>query len=118
GLMFDCRFAHTFAAAGTYTVEVADSRFRGSEHMAYVLRVGRFPEGRVVVPSTVRPGESLALSVPGAEPFTQPVTIPKDAAPGGFFQELRRPGDQAAAWAPVQVAPYPNTLEQEPDDGP
>ena len=45
GLMFDCRFAHTFEKSGTYTIEVRDTRFRGSDHLVYVLRVGRFPEG-------------------------------------------------------------------------
>ena len=45
GLMFDCRFAQTFEKAGTYTIEVRDTRFRGSDHMVYVLRVGRFPGG-------------------------------------------------------------------------
>ena len=37
GLMFDCRFAHTFEQTGTYTIEVADTRFRGisAETMSY-----------------------------------------------------------------------------------
>ena len=58
GLMFDCRFAHTFETTGTYTIEIQDTRFRGSDHLVYVLRVGRFPEGRVACPSTVRAGDS------------------------------------------------------------
>ena len=40
GLMFDFRFAHTFETAGTYTIEIHDTRFRGSEHQVYVLRIG------------------------------------------------------------------------------
>ena len=66
GLMFDCRFAHTFEKTGTYTIEVRDTRFRGSDHLVYVLRVGRFPEGRVAFPSTIRAGDSVSvLSIPG-----------------------------------------------------
>ncbi len=118
GLIFDCRFAQTFEQAGRYTIEVADTRFRGSDHLTYVLRVGRFPEGRVAFPSTIRPGETLALSIPGVDSFTQPATSPKATAPEIVFQELRRPRDQASAWVPLQVSPYPNTLEQEPNDTP
>ncbi len=118
GLMFDCRFAHTFAKPGTYTIEIRDSRFRGSDHLVYVLRVGRFPEGRVAFPSAVTAGESLSLGMPGDDPFTQPVAIPKSTASASFFQEVRRPDDQASAWVPIQVSTYSNTLEQEPNDIP
>ncbi|MFO0953761.1 MAG: hypothetical protein U0835_21915 [Isosphaeraceae bacterium] len=117
GLMFDCRFAHTFEKAGKYTVEVADTRFKGSEHVAYVLRVGRFPEGRVALPSTARPGESVALSVPGEETFSQKLEAPASGrAPGGFFQEVRRSGDQAPSWVSMQTSPYASVIESEPND--
>src|SRR5258707_429152 len=55
GLYFDCRFEHTFTAAGTYVVAVRDARFHGSEHGFYVLRMGRFPAARVAVPAAVVP---------------------------------------------------------------
>lgn len=116
GLMFDCRFAHTFEKPGTYTIEVHDTRYHGSDHLVYVLRVGRFPEGRVAFPSTIRAGDALALSLPGEAGFTQQVAIPSGTAPGTFFQEFRRAGDQASAWVPLQISPYSNTLEQEPND--
>jgi hypothetical protein len=116
GLIFDSRFAQTFERAGRYTIEVNDSRFQGSEHLAYVLRIGRFPEGRVALPSTVRAGDAVALSIPGADRFTQRVAIPERAPSERFFQELRRPGDQASAWVPLQVSPYSNTLEKEPNE--
>jgi hypothetical protein len=118
GLMFDCRFAHTFELTGTYTIEVRDTRYRGSDHLFYVLRVGGFPEGRAALPSTIRPGESLSVSIPGDDLFAQQVAIPKTSAPASFFQELRRPRDQASAWVPIQVSKYSSTVEQEPDDDP
>ena len=46
GLYFDCRFAHMFAAGGTYTVEMRDARFHGDEHGLWVLRMGKFPAVR------------------------------------------------------------------------
>jgi hypothetical protein len=116
GLMFDCRFAHQFAQAGTYTVEISDTRFRGSEHNVYVLRMGRFPEGRVACPSTINAGQAVELGLPGCGTFTQRVTVPGATPSGAYFQELRRAGDQASAWVPVQVSAYPSILEREPDD--
>ena len=81
GLMFDCRFAHTFETTGTYTIEIQDTRFRGSDHLVYVLRVGRFPEGRVALPSTVRPGDSVTLSLPGEQGASVRVAIPDRNGP-------------------------------------
>jgi hypothetical protein len=118
GLMFDCRFAHTFENSGNYTIEVRDTRFRGSDHLVYVLRIGRFPEGRVAFPSTVRAGDSVSVRVPGVDGLTQTIVIPSDAGPRTFFQALRRTADQASTWVRVQVSPYGNTLEQEPNDSP
>jgi hypothetical protein len=118
GLMFDCRFAHTFQAAGTYTIELRDTRFRGSDHLVYVLRIGRFPEQRVVLPSTVRPGDSLALSLGGDADSSVPVSIPKNIAPGSFYQELRRVGDQASVWVPLRISSYANSIEKEPNESP
>jgi len=60
GLFFDCRFAHRFARAGRYTVEVRDSRFRGSEHWGWILRMGRFPAARVALPAVPRPSRPRA----------------------------------------------------------
>lgn len=79
GLYYDSRFEHEFAEAGTYTVEVRDARFRGSEHHPYVLRIGRFPPQRVAVPA--------------AEKI--------DRLPGAFFKETRRTGDDGSAWLPM-----------------
>jgi hypothetical protein len=118
GLMFDCRFAHTFETTGTYAIEVQDARFRGSDHVVYVLRVGRFPEGRVALPSTVRPGDSVTLNLPGEQSASVRVKIPKDTAFGTFWQELRRTGDQASVWVPLRTSPYSIVLEREPNEGP
>ena len=73
GLYFDCRFEHTFTEAGTYTVEMRDSRFHGSEHGFYVLRMGRFPAARVAVPMVVRPGKRTELRLPELIGFDVPV---------------------------------------------
>src|SRR5262249_19889294 len=111
GLCFDCRFSHTFEAAGTYIVEVRDSRFRGSDRIGYILRMGSFPVARVSLPSTVRPGERTALVFPqlGREPLEWEVPIHLPAGP--FYFGFRRARDEASAWLPLQVGDAPGVLE-------
>jgi len=115
GLYFDCRFEHVFKDAGTYTVEVRDSRFHGSENWQYVLRMGRFPAARTALPTTVRPGKHVYLRLPEVD-----ATIGFDAAAdlpaGPFFAALRRPDDEGSAWVPLEAADADVTVEQEPND--
>lgn len=82
GLYFDFRFEHTFAKAGTYTLEVRDARLKASEHHHYVLRVGTFPAERVALPNAVA----------------------AERLPGAFFSQVKRSGDSGTAWLPVAVA--------------
>lgn len=89
GLYFDFRFAHTFAKAGTYTLEVRDARLKASEHHHYVLRVGKFPANRV--------GDPPALVVP-------------DGLAGTAFRTSRNPGDDGSAWVPVAETRDPITV--------
>ena len=96
-------------------IQVCDSRFRGSDHWhmccawAGSRRLGWPPVGR---PG----GRRRRVERAGSERFTQRVVVPPATAPGSYFQELRRPGDQASVWVPLRGLPYPNTLEHEPDD--
>jgi hypothetical protein len=116
GLMFDCRFAHPFADAGTYTVEVEDARFEGDSTWHYVLRIGDFPEARVSIPSAVRPGEATMLTFPQMAGWQLPVTIPAISPPGEIFHEIRQSPGGAATWIPLTVTDLPPTREAEPND--
>ncbi len=91
GLYFDCRFAHTFAKAGKYTVEVRDARFRASDSHHYILRVGKFPATRVGDPPVVAKSGDSAVS---------PVE----------FAEIRGKSDQGSSWVPVANGPGPVTV--------
>ncbi len=104
GLYFDSRFAVQIQAAGTYTVEIRDSRYRGSEEFQYVLRIGRFPAGRVAVPAAVGGnGTELRLpEVPGAT-FVEN----RPAQTGPYFVNVKRPGDDGTTWIPVATADAP-----------
>lgn len=93
GLYFDFRFEHTFAQAGTYTLEVRDARLKASEHHHYILRVGTFPAERVAIPNAVE----------------------SDRLPGAFFQQVKRSEDRGTAWLPVAVAEGPVTVARDFD---
>jgi hypothetical protein len=112
GLYFDCRFEHTFAAAGTYTVEIRDARFHGSEHGFYVLRMGRFSAARVAVPLAVPPGKRVELRLPELLSFDVP-----QSAQGLFFGVVKRPGDEGSSWlvleaTDAEVAVHQTTAEK------
>ncbi len=94
GLYFDCRFRHVFEAAGSYTVEVRDSRFQGHPHGSYVLRMGRFPAARVAVPATVPSGKKTKLHLPEIGASVDVETAAEEAV-------IKRPGDEGSSWVPV-----------------
>jgi hypothetical protein len=109
GLYFDCRFEHTFAVAGTYTVEVRDARYHGHEHGFYLLRIGRFPAARVAVPSAVWPGKPAHLLLPELNEAVA-VQIPGSRYPEVWTVALRRPGDEGSTWLPVEVSEADTTV--------
>jgi hypothetical protein len=111
GLYYDCRFEHTFLTAGTYTVEVRDARFHGSEHGTYVLRMGKFPAARVAVPASVRPGQA-EVRLPELDAAVG-VTVPAGQR-GWFFGVLKRPGDEGSAWVPLEATDTDVTVHQTP----
>jgi hypothetical protein len=104
GLYFDFRFEHTFATSGTYTLEVRDARFKGNEHHHYVLRVGRFPAGRVAVPSAVEVGFRSELALPEVPGSRFPVAASRADVPEPVFAAVKRPGDHGSAWVPLTAA--------------
>ena len=121
GLFFDLRFTHKFPTAGRFSVEVRDSRFRGSQHWGYVLRMGRFPAARVAVPATVVPGVATTLTFPQLGILKNPglgrVTAGEGIA-GSLMYALKRPGDDLSAWLPLRISRLAGTVETEPNDKP
>lgn len=116
GLYADCRFAHTFAVAGVYSVEVRDSRFEGHPTWHYVLRMGDFPEARMSVPSAVQPGIAATLSFPQVVGLQTPVNLPVDRQPETVFHEIRNRPAGPATWFPLTITDLPAHVEAEPND--
>ena len=116
GLLFDCRFAHTFSEAGTYTVEVRDARYEGHPTWHYVLRMGDFPEARVSIPSAVRVGEPTLLTFPQSIGWQMPIEFPATRPLGNLFHEVRRTPSSIATWIPLTVSDLTPQIEVEPND--
>ncbi|MDB5335799.1 MAG: putative serine proteinase, subtilase family [Planctomycetaceae bacterium] len=116
GLYADCRFAHTFAAAGVYSVEVRDARFEGNPTWHYVLRMGDFPEARMSIPSAIQPGVAAILTFPQVAGLQLPVTLPADRPLGTVFHEIRNSPAGQATWIPLTITDLPPQLEVEPND--
>lgn len=126
GLFFDGRFEHTFARAGRHVIQLRDTRYHGSVHWAYMLRIGRFPAARVAIPSTVQPGREVSLRFPEIEDRTQLFNVPQQltqrvghengSALGRFFFGVRNEADDGSAWLPLSVSDLSNEIEVEPND--
>jgi hypothetical protein len=112
GLYFDCRFEHTFVAAGTYTLEVRDARYHGSADGFYVLRMGRFPAARVAVPAAVLAGQRAEVRLPELADAAVALDVPP--ALGLFCGVLRRPGDEGSAWLPLEATAAAAIVHQAP----
>lgn len=118
GLFFDCRFSHTFAAAGRYAVEVTDGRYAAGNDWNYVLRMGDFPEARTAVPSAAVRDQDVTLTFPQVAGFTAVARPPQGTRASWFFQELRFAPGRPATWIPMAVSSLPNRVEVAPNNSP
>jgi hypothetical protein len=115
GLGFDSRFEHRFDAAGSYTVEVRDARFKASEHHHYVLRAGRFPAGRVAVPAAIEAGFTPEFTLPEVAGSSFTTAMPRTQL-GPHWINVKRPGDHGNAWVAMTPSQGPVTVADEWDE--
>lgn len=116
GLFFDCRFQHTFAAAGSYVVEVRDARFAGDAAWHYVLRIGDFPVSRVLAPAGLPTGVPTSVRLPQDGDATVTLHPPAEQPLGRYFQEVRRTPRGLATWVAALASDLPGVVETEPND--
>ncbi|MEZ5939785.1 MAG: PPC domain-containing protein [Planctomycetaceae bacterium] len=117
GLSSDAQLSYSFAAAGTYVVEVRDAQFRGSGNHFYRLRIGDFPAITSTVPAAVTKGQETRVDFVGLDAAAAaPVHV--TAAPESA-EWLRvattRVGGAANAFSFVRTSDAPQVLEREPN---
>jgi hypothetical protein len=115
----DGRFAHTFAEAGDYLVEIRDIRYQGGGNFRYRLRLGDFPLVSVPYPLAVQKGSNASVELVGPEGVLASaagVNVPADYP----AKQLRvvTPNAQHASWVNVVVSDVAEQLEAEPNDSP
>lgn len=107
----DCRFAHTFAAAGTYYLDVRDNKYAAGGQ--YRLRVGDFPILRHAMPLAVTAGQAAAvrfLGVDGAAAEVREFTPAADHPDTVTTIATRLPGGKSSAWVPLRVTNLATSL--------
>ena len=109
----DCRFAHTFQAAGTYFIEVRDNRFTAGG--SYRLRVGDFPILTVASPLAVTAGQKANVKFQGpdgAAAEAHEFAPAADHPDGVTTIATRLPGGKSSAWVPIRVTGLPTHVAQ------
>ena len=107
----DCRFAHTFAAAGSYYLDVRDNKYAAGGQ--YRLRVGDFPILRHAMPLAVTAGQPASvrfLGVDGAAAEAREFTPAADHADTVTTISTRLPGGKSSAWVPLRVTNLATSL--------
>ena len=116
GLFFDSRFSWTCKKTGRYVLRVKDTRFHGSEHWTYMLRIGRFPAVHVAIPSTVTRGERAVLRFPEHDSAERELLDTDLPTAQSFFLGVRDQQRTATAWVRLHISPMPNVIESEPNN--
>ncbi|MFO0906549.1 MAG: PPC domain-containing protein [Pirellulales bacterium] len=117
GLGADCRFAHTFQAAGDYLIEIRDNQYRGGGR--YRLRVGDFPLASTAFPLAVQAGTTAKVGGAGPEmegAAQADVAVPAPMAGERLPVGVKYPGGVSSALATVVASKWPEAVEVEPNN--
>ncbi len=109
----DCRFAHTFAEAGKYLIEVRDNRYTAGG--LYRLRIGDFPIVRHAFPLAITAGQpgAVRFSGPDGERCESRELQPEVAQAGSITTVATRlPGGRSSAWVPIAVTAAAQHVEE------
>jgi hypothetical protein len=117
GLGSDCQFAHTFAAAGEYLLEVRDNQYRAGGR--YRLRLGDFPIVATAFPLGVQVGVASKVGGAGVGSEALPpgdVSVPAALAGGRAAVGIKYPGGASSALKQVVASKWPEAMEAEPNN--
>jgi hypothetical protein len=104
-------------ADGAYLVAVRESTWGGSARSAYRLHIGTYPQPVAVYPPGGPAGEKLSVTFLGDAKGAIPSSVQLPAVTSVPFAAAAYDNDLVApAPLPMRVSPFPNVLEQEPND--
>lgn len=115
----DPRLIHTFKTAGTYTVQVRDSMYRGGGNFTYRLTMGKVPAITGMLPMGGKHGETVTVNLEGVnlgEMKSMPVQIPADQ--DSVTVPVSTPGGLATEPVSLSASNFDETVEAEPNNMP
>jgi hypothetical protein len=117
GLQGDARLTHTFQTDGEVAIEIRDATYRGGGDHAYRLRIGEFPGLTTAFPLAIEAGTTAKVggSGPDAE---RVVTADLTGTPPVVYLTPRIDNGLPGWPVPVRVNPFPELVEQEPNNDP
>lgn len=115
----DPRVIHTFKTAGTYTIQVRDSMYRGGGNFTYRLTMGKVPAVTGMLPMGGKRGQTVTVNLEGVnlgDMKAMPVQIPE--ASGDLTVPLNTPLGPASSPLSLVAGDLDETVEAEPNDKP
>lgn len=113
----DPRIIHTFKTAGTYTIQVRDSMYRGGGNFVYRLTAGKVPVVTGYLPVGGKRGQTVNVTLQGANLGNMgpmPVQIPADR--DEVTLALNTPMGPAANPISMYAGDTDEAVEAEPND--
>lgn len=121
GIGADSRFAHQFAAAGDYFLEIRDIRYQGSGNHRYRLRIGDFPLVTTPYPLAGQKGATPKFVAAGPDVGRMPpmsVGVPMTAPADRIAVSAKFPNGQGSAPMTLIASSQAEQVELEPNDAP
>lgn len=114
----DPRLVYTFKDAGTYSIQVRDTMYRGGGNFTYLLTLGKLPVITSYLPRGGKRGQTVNVKVEGANlgsMTTMPVQVP---AEGDRVQVVPTPAGPAVNPISLVASDLDEVVETEPNDTP
>jgi len=113
----DPRLIHTFKTAGTYTVQVRDSMYRGGGNFTYRLTMGKIPAVTGMLPMGGKRGDTVTVNLEGVNLGAMksiPVQIPMNQ--DSVTVPVTTPDGMASAPVSLTAGNLEEIVEIEPND--
>lgn len=113
----DPRLVYTFKDAGTYSVQVRDTMYRGGGNFTYLLTLGKLPVITSYLPRAGKRGQTVMVKVEGAN-LGSMTTVPVQMPAEGDRVQMVPPTPAGPAVNPISLtaSDLDELVETEPND--
>ncbi len=118
GIFADPRLTYQITEAGTYTIQIRDSKYDGDPRWTYALSITHQPRARLAFPLAMNPGVKVLVEPVGSAMLTAPQWTVIAPAEAGISTAPLTHGSNRTNPVPVVVTPLALQNEIEPNDSP